>query len=107
MAGCRSICRSCFRTSVRATGQGFGFNFGRILAAIGVLQVGNLLKVVHRPISHLGSLIVPHGQPLACSIDRAGLSRRHGDHLARPGNARQAAAGMTRAGLTGLGLFAA
>lgn len=31
-----------FRTSVRATGQGFGFNFGRILAAIGVLQLGNL-----------------------------------------------------------------
>ena len=31
-----------FPTSVRATGQGFGFNFGRILAAIGVLQLGNL-----------------------------------------------------------------
>jgi len=31
-----------FRTSVRATGQGFAFNFGRILAAIGVLQLGNL-----------------------------------------------------------------
>jgi hypothetical protein len=28
-----------FRTRVRATGQGFGFNFGRILAAIGVLQL--------------------------------------------------------------------
>jgi hypothetical protein len=35
-----------FRTSVRATGQGFGFNFGRILAAIGVLQIGNLLALV-------------------------------------------------------------
>src|SRR5437879_3235563 len=31
-----------FRTSVRATGQGFGFNFGRILAAVGALQTGNL-----------------------------------------------------------------
>jgi MFS family permease len=31
-----------FRTSVRATGSGFGFNFGRVLAAIGVLQLGNL-----------------------------------------------------------------
>ncbi len=31
-----------FPTAVRATGQGFGFNFGRILAAIGVLQLGNL-----------------------------------------------------------------
>jgi MFS family permease len=34
-----------FRTSVRATGQGFGFNFGRVLAAIGVLQLGNLTAV--------------------------------------------------------------
>jgi SHS family sialic acid transporter-like MFS transporter len=31
-----------FRTSIRATGQGFGFNFGRIIAAVGVLQLGNL-----------------------------------------------------------------
>ena len=26
-----------------ATGQGFGFNFGRILAAVGALQTGNLM----------------------------------------------------------------
>lgn len=32
-----------FPTRVRATGQGFGFNFGRILAAIGVLQVPVLM----------------------------------------------------------------
>jgi MFS family permease len=32
-----------FRTGMRATGQGFGFNFGRILAAIGSLQTGALL----------------------------------------------------------------
>lgn len=32
-----------FRTSVRATGQGFGFNFGRIIAAAGNLQMANLL----------------------------------------------------------------
>ena len=31
-----------FSTSMRATGQGFSFNFGRILAAIGALQTGNL-----------------------------------------------------------------
>jgi SHS family sialic acid transporter-like MFS transporter len=35
-----------FPTRVRATGQGFGFNFGRILAAIGVLQLGNLRALV-------------------------------------------------------------
>lgn len=34
-----------FRTGVRATGQGFGFNFGRILAAVGVLQTGYLIQV--------------------------------------------------------------
>lgn len=28
-----------FRTRVRATGQGFSFNFGRVLAAIGVMQL--------------------------------------------------------------------
>jgi SHS family sialic acid transporter-like MFS transporter len=33
-----------FPTRVRATGQGFGFNFGRIIAAIGVLQLGNLKR---------------------------------------------------------------
>src|SRR5581483_4021001 len=42
-----------FRTSVRATGQGFGFNFGRILAAIGALQTGKLTE---------------YGYPTACSI---------------------------------------
>jgi MFS family permease len=32
-----------FPTSVRATGQGFCFNFGRLVAAIGALQLGNLV----------------------------------------------------------------
>jgi SHS family sialic acid transporter-like MFS transporter len=42
-----------FRTRVRATGQGFSFNFGRILAAVGTLQTGVLAAV---------------GYPLACSV---------------------------------------
>ena len=33
-----------FPTRVRATGQGFGYNFGRVLASIGSLQTGALLK---------------------------------------------------------------
>ena len=33
-----------FPTRVRATGQGLSFNFGRILAAVGALQTGALLK---------------------------------------------------------------
>lgn len=37
-----------FRTGVRATGQGFSYNFGRILAAMGVLQTGNLMKEVFK-----------------------------------------------------------
>lgn len=31
-----------FRTRIRATSQGFAFNFGRVLAAIGTLQAANL-----------------------------------------------------------------
>jgi MFS transporter, SHS family, sialic acid transporter len=34
-----------FPTSVRATGQGFCFNFGRLIAAIGALQIGNLTSL--------------------------------------------------------------
>jgi MFS family permease len=33
-----------FPTAVRATGQGFSFNFGRVLAAIGVLQTSTLMS---------------------------------------------------------------
>jgi MFS family permease len=32
-----------FKTKVRATGQGFGFNFGRVIAAVGVLQLAGLM----------------------------------------------------------------
>lgn len=55
-----------FKTNVRATGQGFGFNFGRILASIGTLQVGNLLKYFSEDVQFAG-LTIPHGHPLACS----------------------------------------
>jgi MFS family permease len=34
-----------FPTVIRATGQGFGYNFGRVLAAIGVLQLSNLQAI--------------------------------------------------------------
>lgn len=33
-----------FPTAVRATGQGFAFNFGRIIAAVGGLQTANLMN---------------------------------------------------------------
>jgi MFS transporter, SHS family, sialic acid transporter len=54
-----------FRTRVRATGQGFGFNFGRILAAIGTLQTGTLMNLETITI---GGLTIPGGYPLACSM---------------------------------------
>ncbi len=44
-----------FGTAVRATGQGFGFNFGRLIAAIGTLQMSNL------------RLLFDNSYPRACS----------------------------------------
>src|SRR5207244_4094935 len=35
-----------FPTAVRAFGQGFSFNFGRILAAVGTLQMGALVALL-------------------------------------------------------------
>ena len=55
-----------FHTNVRATGQGFGFNFGRILAAIGVLQTGNLMGLFKED-AIVAGVTIPAGYPLACS----------------------------------------
>jgi MFS family permease len=44
-----------FPTRLRATGQGFSFNFGRILAAVGTLQTGALMQ------------LFPGSYPQACS----------------------------------------
>jgi len=53
-----------FATRVRATGQGFGFNFGRILAAIGTLQMSALLPFFADFTTFSG---VKGGYPVACS----------------------------------------
>jgi len=53
-----------FTTNVRATGQGFGFNFGRILAAIGTLQTGSLFAAQIQ----IGSRVYAGGYPFACSV---------------------------------------
>lgn len=55
-----------FASEVRATGQGFGFNFGRILSAIGVMQTGALMSVFADGAT-LGPLKIPGGYPFACS----------------------------------------
>ncbi|HEY4258739.1 MAG TPA: MFS transporter [Schlesneria sp.] len=54
-----------FATRVRATGQGFAFNFGRILAAIGTLQIGAILKHIGNYQTYAG---VKGGYPIACSF---------------------------------------
>ena len=54
-----------FATNVRATGQGFSFNFGRIIAAIGTLQIGSLLKLVDHYETFAG---IKGGYPIACSV---------------------------------------
>jgi SHS family sialic acid transporter-like MFS transporter len=46
-----------FPTSVRATGQGFSFNFGRIIAAIGGLQTANLMKYFGDSFPKAGSVM--------------------------------------------------
>lgn len=53
-----------FSTKLRATGQGFAFNFGRIIAAIGALQAGMLTQA---PSLNLLGITIPSGYPLACS----------------------------------------
>lgn len=53
-----------FRTAVRATGQGFGFNFGRILAAVGALQTGNLVRAFEGDVTIAG-VTLAGGYPLA------------------------------------------
>jgi hypothetical protein len=56
-----------FRTAVRATGQGFGYNFGRILAAVGTVQTGYLLEQFKGGVQ-LGNIELTGGYPAACSV---------------------------------------
>jgi MFS transporter, SHS family, sialic acid transporter len=56
-----------FPTNIRATGQGFGFNFGRILAAIGALQTGTLMGQFSQDVQ-VGPLTILRGHPAACSV---------------------------------------
>jgi MFS family permease len=54
-----------FNTHVRATGQGFAFNFGRIIAAVGALQTGALFAVQGR---NIAGLELAAGYPFACTM---------------------------------------
>lgn len=55
-----------FGTNVRATGQGFGFNFGRILAAVGALQATAIKNLFQADINLIG-LTFPKGYPALLS----------------------------------------
>jgi MFS family permease len=46
-----------FPTAVRATGQGFSYNFGRIIAAIGTVQTANLMTAFDGSFAKAGSVI--------------------------------------------------
>jgi MFS family permease len=46
-----------FPTRIRATGQGFAFNFGRVLAAIGALQGGQLLNFFEEDYARMGGIM--------------------------------------------------
>ena len=46
-----------FPTRVRATGQGISYNFGRILAAVGALQMGNLMNFYNGNYGKAGAVI--------------------------------------------------
>jgi MFS family permease len=46
-----------FPTSVRATGQGFAFNFGRVIAAVGSLQTATLIGLFQGDFPRAGSVM--------------------------------------------------
>ena len=46
-----------FPTRVRATAQGLAFNIGRILAAVGALQMGALMQTFHGSYAQAGAVI--------------------------------------------------
>jgi MFS family permease len=46
-----------FPTAVRATGQGFAYNFGRIIAAVGGLQTANLMGAFGGSFAKAGSVV--------------------------------------------------
>ena len=46
-----------FPTRVRATAQGIGFNFGRILAAFGALEMGALMQTFSGSYARAGAVV--------------------------------------------------
>jgi hypothetical protein len=57
-----------FPTAVRATGQGFSYNFGRILAAIGGLQTATLMTLFSTAVEQDGKTVELPNFPQAGSV---------------------------------------
>jgi MFS family permease len=57
-----------FPTAVRATGQGFAYNFGRILAAIGSLQTATLMAAFSTSVERDGKIVEMPNFPQAGSV---------------------------------------
>lgn len=55
-----------FQTSVRASGQGFAFNFGRMLAAVAILQAGGIMALFRGSNLVVAGITLPEGYPAAC-----------------------------------------
>jgi SHS family sialic acid transporter-like MFS transporter len=73
-------------TRVRATGQGLAFNAGRILAAVGALQMGVMMQALNGSYAQAGAVIsLVYGWGSCC--------------LVRDRDDGQTAAGVTRAGV--------
>lgn len=64
-----------FPTSIRATGQGFGFNCGRVLSAIGSLQTATLTAYFARglPVERIEIEAFPHAGATLAGIYLVGL----------------------------------
>ena len=58
VAGMGATFAELFPTYVRATGQGFSYNFGRILAAIGGLQTATLMGLFDGSFPKAGSVLM-------------------------------------------------
>ncbi len=56
-----------FGTNIRATGQGFSFNFGRILAAVGTLQLSSIKTFFESDDMRIMGVILPKGYPALLS----------------------------------------
>ncbi len=80
-----------FPTRVRATGQGLAFNAGRILAAVGALQMGAMMQTLNGSYAQAGAVIsLVYGVGLVLS---GSCPRRRANRCGRNASGRSAGVG--------------